>query len=172
LIARLEAYWGKVPQSGSPQKLQRVAEIRGLLPEGDKGNPVRGKPIFQEHCAVCHRLFGQGETIGPDLTGSERGNLEFLLTSLVDPSALIRKEYQAQSVALVDGRVLSGLVVDENERSMTLVGSDRQKVVLPRSQVEDVKPSDVSVMPDGLLDKLSEPQIRDLFRYLQSNGSP
>jgi putative heme-binding domain-containing protein len=172
LLARLDTLWGKVPQSGSPQKLQRIAEVRGLLPEGDKGNPDRGKPIFQEHCAVCHRLFGQGETIGPDLTGADRGNLDFLLTSLVDPSAAIRKEYQAQSVALQDGRVMSGLIVDENDRTLTLVGSDRQRSVIPRSQVEEVKPSDVSLMPEGLLEKLSEPQIRDLFRYLQSRGAP
>src|SRR5262249_29853209 len=87
LSAGLERYWGKVPRSGAPEKLRRIAEVRGLLAEGDKGNSVRGKPVFQEHCAVCHRLFGLGETIGPDLTGADRGNLDFLLTSLVDPSS-------------------------------------------------------------------------------------
>ena len=172
LVARLESCWGKVPVTGSPEKVRRIAEVRGLLPEGDKGSSVRGKPLFQEHCAVCHRLFGQGETIGPDLTGADRGNLDFLLSSLVDPGASIRKEYQAQSVALRDGRVVSGLVVDDNDQTMTLVGSDRQKVVVPRSEVEEARPSDVSVMPEGLLEKLTEPQIRDLFRYLQSAGTP
>ena len=67
-------------------------EIRGLLVEGDKGNAARGRPLFKETCAICHKLFDEGEPIGPDLTGTERGNLDFLLTSLVDPSALIRKE--------------------------------------------------------------------------------
>ena len=167
---RLEALWGKIPRAGSDQKKQRIAEIRGLLPEGDKGNVARGKPIFKENCAVCHKLFGDGETIGPDLTGAERGNLDFLLTSLVDPSALVRKEYQAQTIALRDGRVLSGMIVDENDRSLTLIDSNRQKSVIPRDAVEDVKPSDLSLMPEGLLDKLGEPQIRDLFRYLQSSG--
>jgi putative membrane-bound dehydrogenase-like protein len=172
LRRKLESLWGKVPGTGSPGKVRRIAEVRGLLPEGDKGNASRGRPIFEEHCAVCHRLFGRGETIGPDLTGAERANLDFLLTSLVDPSASIRKEYQAQTIALLDGRVITGLIVDENDRTLTMVGSDRQRSVVSRSQVEEMKPSEVSLMPEDLLDKLAESQIRDLFRYLQSSGSP
>ena len=168
LLGRLEAVWGRVPRTGSPEKMRRIAEVRGLLPEGDKGNAARGKPIFKEHCAVCHKLFDEGETIGPDLTGAERGNLDFLLTSLIDPSALVRKEYQSQTVALRDGRVLTGLIVDENDRLITLVDSNRQKTVIAREAVEAVKSSDVSLMPEGQLDTLTEPQIRDLFRYLQS----
>jgi putative membrane-bound dehydrogenase-like protein len=170
LLARLEAAWGKVPRVGSPEKKRRIAEVRGLLPEGDKGNAVRGKPIFKENCAVCHKLFDEGESIGPELTGAERGDLDFLMTSLVDPSAFVRKEYQAQTIALHDGRLLTGLVVDENDRSLTLVDGNRQKTVIARDAVEAVKPSEVSLMPEGLLDKLTEPQIRDLFRYLQSSS--
>jgi putative heme-binding domain-containing protein len=172
LLDRLESLWGKVPRVGSPEKKRRIAEIRGLLPEGDKGQVARGRPIFKEHCAVCHKLFDEGESIGPDLTGAERGDLDFLMTSLVDPSALVRKEYQAQTLALRDGRVLTALIVDEDDRTVTLVDSNRQKTVIPRDSVEDVKPSDVSLMPEGLLDRLSEPQIRDLFRYLQGQRSP
>ena len=170
LLARLESAWGKVPRAGSPEKKKRIAEIRGLLPEGDKGNAARGKPIFKENCAVCHKLFGEGESIGPDLTGAERGDLDFLMTSLVDPSSLVRKEYQAQTIALRDGRVLTGLVVEEDDRTLTLVDGNRQKTVVPRDAVEQARPSDVSLMPEGLLDKLTEPQIRDLFRYIQSAG--
>ncbi len=144
--------------------------MRGLLPEGDKGSAARGKPIFKEHCAVCHKLFDEGENIGPELTGADRGNLDFLLTSLVDPSAQVRKEYQAQTIALRDGRILSGLVVDENDRVLTLVDSNRQKTPINRDLIEESKPADLSLMPEGLLEKLSEPQIRDLFRYMQSSG--
>ena len=87
--------------------------------------------------------------IGPDLTGADRGNLDFLMTSLVDPSALIRKEYQSQTVALRDGRFLTGLVVDENDRLLTLVDSNRQKIAISRDSIEDVKPADISLMPEG-----------------------
>ena len=139
-------------------------------PRATRATPSRGKPIFKENCAVCHKLFDEGESIGPDLTGADRGNLDFLMTSLVDPSALIRKEYQSQTIALRDGRVLTGLVVDENDRVLTLVDSNRQKTPIARDLIEESKPADVSLMPEGLLEKLTEPQIRDLFRYLQSGG--
>jgi putative membrane-bound dehydrogenase-like protein len=170
LTARVEALWGRVPGPGSPEKVRQIAVIRGILPEGDKGDAARGRPVFKENCAVCHRLHDEGEAIGPDLTGADRGNLDFLLTSLVDPSAEIRKEYQAQTIALRDGRVLTGLVIEETGETITLIDSNRQKTVIPRDQIEDTKPSTVSLMPEGQLDKLREDQIRDLFRYLQSRG--
>ncbi len=83
---------------------------------------------------------------------------------------MVRKEYQSQTIALRNGRVLTGLVIDENDQSLTLIDSNRQKTIVARDAVEDAKPSDVSLMPEGLLDKLTEPQIRDLFRYVQSSG--
>jgi putative heme-binding domain-containing protein len=161
-----------VPGPGAPDKVRRIAEVRGYLVEGDKGSAARGRPIFKEHCAVCHKLFNEGEAIGPELTGAERGNLDFLLTSLVDPSAMIRKEYQSQTVALTDGRVLTGLVVEETGKTLALIDSNRQKTVLSRDQVEETKPSPISLMPEGALDKLPENQVRDLFRYLQSSAPP
>ncbi len=172
LVGRVEKVWGRVPGPGSAEKVRRIAEVRGILPEGDKGNPARGRLVFKENCAVCHRLFNEGENVGPELTGAERGNLDFLLSSLVDPSALVRNEYQAQTVALDDGRVLTGLIVEETAGTITLVDGNRQRIVLPRDAVDEMKPSAVSLMPEGQLDKLRDDQIRDLFRYLQSNGAP
>jgi putative membrane-bound dehydrogenase-like protein len=172
LRTRLEALWGKVPQPGSAEKKQRIAEIRGMLPEGDKGNALRGKSIFKANCALCHKLFSDGEAIGPDLTSADRGDLEFLLSSVVDPSALVRKEYQSQTLALRDGRQYSGVVIEENDSQLTLVDGNGQKTLVARETIEAVKTSEVSLMPEGLLDKLTETQIRDLFRYLQSSGGP
>jgi putative heme-binding domain-containing protein len=170
LNARLEKLWGKLPGAGTPEKDQRIAEVRGMLPEGDKGDPRRGRKVFEEQCANCHRLFGQGAAIGPDLSGAERGDLEFLLASVVDPSRVMRKEYQPVTVATKDGRVLTGLIVEQNDQYMVLFDSAQQKTTVPRSEIDEIKDATVSVMPEGLLDKLSEGQIRDLFRYLQSSG--
>jgi putative heme-binding domain-containing protein len=169
---RLTAVWGQAPSSSSEAMTKRIAEIRGILPEGDKGVASRGREVFVKNCGVCHTLFGEGEKIGPELTGSERGDLDFLLTSLIDPSALIRKEYQAQSIALKDGRVLNGLIVEESESALTLLDSQRQKTVVPRTDIDEAQPSATSVMPEGILDPLPPDQIRDLFRYLQSSGPP
>jgi putative heme-binding domain-containing protein len=171
LKARLESAWGRLPGPGSPEKVRRIAEVRGMLPEGDKGNASRGRVVFQQSCAGCHRLFNEGERIGPELTQSERGNLDFLLTSLVDPSSLIRKEYQARTLATNDGRVLTGLVLDENDRTITLVDSQKQRTIIPVANIEATRPADVSLMPEGLLDTLKDEQIRDLIRYLQSTGA-
>ncbi|HEV3121141.1 MAG TPA: c-type cytochrome [Isosphaeraceae bacterium] len=171
LTAAVERIWGRVPGPGSPEKIRRIAEVRGMLPEGDKGNVARGKIVFQQACAGCHRLFDEGAAIGPDLTGAERGNLEFLLISLVDPSALVRKEFQAQTVATSDGRVLTGLLVEEAPQSITLFDSKQQKTVVPRNLIEEQKASSTSLMPEGLLDPLSDEQVRDLFKYLQSSAT-
>jgi putative heme-binding domain-containing protein len=92
-----------------------------------------------------------------------------LLTSLVAPGAVIRKEYQSQTVAIDDGRVLTGLVVEESPRAITLLDANRQKTVIPRDGIEEMKLSETSLMPEGLLDKLKEAEIRDLFRFLQSS---
>jgi putative membrane-bound dehydrogenase-like protein len=169
LTARLERTWGRVPTSNSAEKVRRIAEVRGMLPEGDKGDPKRGVLVFREHCAACHLLHGEGTAIGPDLNGVERGDLDFLLTSLVAPGAVIRKEYQSQTVAIDDGRVLTGLVVEESPRAITLLDANRQKTVIPRDGIEEMKLSETSLMPEGLLDKLKEAEIRDLFRFLQSS---
>jgi putative membrane-bound dehydrogenase-like protein len=170
LAARLEQVWGQVPTARPEAKAHRIAEIRGILPEGDKGNSQRGVPIFEKQCAGCHVLFGKGERIGPELTGSERLNLEFLLESVIDPSHTIRKEFQAESIALEDGRVLAGLVVEENDRILVLFDSQQQKTTVPKREISERKASTTSVMPDGILDNLPDNDIRDLFRYLQSQA--
>jgi putative membrane-bound dehydrogenase-like protein len=170
LAARFEAAWGRVPRASVSEKSQRVAEIRGILPEGDKGDPARGKLVFQKTCAGCHVLFGEGQRIGPELTGTERGNLEFLIQSVIDPSAVIRKEYSAEIIALADGRILSGLILDENDRAITLFDSQQQKTLIPRAEIQDRKASETSLMPENILEPLSDAEIRDLFRYLQSSG--
>jgi len=171
LLNEFERVWGKLPRTGSPEKTKRIAEIRGLLPEGDKGDAARGKAVFRETCAGCHRLFDQGEAFGPDLTGTDRKDLDFLLASLVDPGAQIRNEFRGQTVALRDGRILSGLIVEENDRSVTLFDTNKKKTLVLRDDIEAIRPMETSVMPEGLLDSMSEPKIRDLFRYLQSNGN-
>ena len=172
LTARLNEVWGTLPGADSVGKAQRIAEVRGMMPEGDKGDTRRGHLVFQKACIGCHQLFGEGQAIGPDLTGVERGNMEFLLESLVDPSRTIRKEYQPVTIALVDGRVLNGLVVEETETALVLFDANQQKTRFAKSDIEEQKASTVSVMPEGLLDPLNDGQIRDLIRYLQSSGLP
>lgn len=167
LDERIRDVWGKPPSPGAAAA-KRIAEVRGFLVEGDKGNADRGKKVFEKTCSGCHRLGGIGKEIGPNLAGADRGNLDFLLVSLVDPSAVIRKEFLPQLFELNDGRVLSGLVVEETDRTITIFDTRQERTVVPRDRIEAAKAADVSIMPTGLLDALQEADVRDLFRFLQS----
>ncbi|MFM1802134.1 MAG: hypothetical protein RJA81_1486, partial [Planctomycetota bacterium] len=168
----LEKVWGKPLRPTSEARIKRIAEIRGILPEGDKGVAARGKAVFLKNCATCHQLFGDGMALGPELNGADRGNLDFLLTSILDPSAQIRGEYQAVQVAMKDGRVLLGLIADKNDQGLTLIDANRQLTRISNNEIEEVKASSVSLMPEGILDTLKDSEIRDLFRYLQSPAPP
>ncbi|MCA9082056.1 MAG: c-type cytochrome, partial [Planctomycetaceae bacterium] len=126
-----------------------------------------GRALFAKTCAACHRLFGEGGTIGPDLTGSNRNNLDYLLENIVDPSAVVNKDYRMTILQLTDGRVLNGLVLDKNDRTTTLRTATEQ-VVIENSQIEASKLTPLSPMPDGLLGTLTAEQVRDLFAYLQT----
>ncbi len=168
----LEKVWGRPLRPTSEARVRRIAEIRGILPEGDKGFAARGRAVFLKTCANCHQLFGDGSALGPELNGADRGNLDFLLTSLVDPSAQIRSEYQAVQVALKDGRVLHGLLADRNDAGLSVIDAERKTTKVTNAEIEEVKLSEVSLMPEGLLDPLKDDEIRDLFRYLQSPSAP
>lgn len=164
-------HWGRVEPQTSSEKIARINSIRHMLGTG-KGDAVRGKIHFQTLCANCHTLFGEGNKVGPELTGADRRDREFLILSIVDPSAVVRNEYVAQIAALNDGRLLTGLIVDSTPATVTLVDAKNERAVLQRSQIESLTASRQSLMPEKILDVLDEQQIRDLIAYLQSNPAP
>ncbi len=113
-------------------------------------------------------MFGQGETVGPDLTHANRRDRDYLLVSIVDPSALIRKEYASYVVRTTDGRVLTGLMVGQTSGSIMLLTAKNERTTIPRENIESIQESSVSLMPENLLRQLKPQELRDLFRYLQS----
>jgi putative heme-binding domain-containing protein len=127
----------------------------------------QGRVVFQRTCATCHRLFDDGAKIGPELTGSQRANLDYFLENVLDPSAVVAKEYQLTVVELKNGRFLNGIIKEENDRSIVLQMQNEQ-VVVPKNEIDSRKESAQSLMPDGLLDKLSKEEVRDLVGYLAS----
>ena len=126
-----------------------------------------GRAVFEKTCATCHRMFDSGGAIGPDLTGSQRANLDYVLSNVLDPSAIVAKDFQLTVFQMADGRVLSGIVAKENEYSVT-VQTANEMVVVPRDEIEVSELSDVSMMPDRLLESLSDAEVRDLVGYLAS----
>jgi putative membrane-bound dehydrogenase-like protein len=169
LRARIEKRWGKVGPATAGEKLARINSIQHILNLGT-GDPARGKLLFTKTCAVCHTLFGEGAKVGPDLTAAERKNRPYLVTQIVDPSAYVRPEYMAYVIEARDGRSLTGLVVESTPGSVTIVNAKNERSVIPRDKIEEMVPSSTSLMPEKLLDEYTDPEIRDLFSYLQSDG--
>src|SRR5437588_4290537 len=168
--AIVEKHWGRVGKAPPGEKIARINSIRHMLGTG-KGNPAAGKPLFQQKCATCHTLFGDGNKVGPDLTGSDRLNTEFLVSNIVDPSAVIRNEYVAYVVTTNNGRLLTGLMAESTPKTVTLLDSKNVRTTLSRDEIDEIRPSPESLMPEKILDDLDEQQIRDLLSYVQGNGA-
>jgi putative heme-binding domain-containing protein len=167
-IARaVTARWGSIRTTTPFEKQGRINAISILLTKG-AGHPNDGHALFTKHCGICHRLFGEGNQIGPDLTAADRKNLRVLLPNVVDPSAVIRPEYRTYNVVLHDGRILNGLLADSNVETITVLDAKNQRTVVKRGDVEELRPSELSLMPENVLAPLNNQEIRDLFAYLRS----
>lgn len=128
---------------------------------------ANGRAVFDRTCARCHVLHGEGGDLGPELTGSNRGELSYLLENLLDPSAIVPKEYQATLVVTTDGRLVSGIVTNESEDTIT-VSMEEEDLILARSDVEEIAPQESSFMPEGQLATLAEQDAIDLLAYLMN----
>jgi putative membrane-bound dehydrogenase-like protein len=149
-----------------PDTRAAVAKFQAIL-IGGRGNPYAGEPIFAQRCASCHQLFHKGGSTGPNLTPYQRDDLGTMLPSILDPSAEIREGFVNYLVETKDGRALSGFLADQDAHVVTLRGSDGQDVALRRDQISEMNPTTTSLMPEGLLEGLTEQQVRDFFAYLR-----
>ncbi len=162
--------WGTVRETAQ-DKAKLIARYKKLLanPKLPAPDPAAGRVVFAKTCQQCHTLFGVGGKIGPDITGSNRPDLDYLLSNILDPSAVVAKEYTSTTVTTKDGRVLSGLVRPEGKRAVVVVTAN-ETVTLPRDEIDTLKPTDQSMMPDDLLAPLKDDEVRALVAYLASPG--
>lgn len=144
----------------------RLSEITTAVQRAP-GNPYRGEATYIQRCAACHKLFFKGGNIGPDLTPYQRDNLSTLLLSIVNPNAEIREGFQYYTVETRDGRTLSGFFVDRDNQVTVLRGMDGENITLRASEILELQPMGRSLMPEGLLDGLSDQELRDFFAYLR-----
>src|SRR4029079_3182504 len=133
-----------------------------------KGHPSGGHQLYNQTCGKCHLLFGKGGKIGPDLTSYKRDDLRGMLLNVVNPSAEIREGFENYVVRTTDGRTLTGFIADQDTNVVILRGADGQNISLSREEIEDLRATKVSLMPEGQLKALTDQQIRDLFAYLRS----
>jgi putative membrane-bound dehydrogenase-like protein len=163
--------WGRV-QPATPLQLQgRISAVTQLIYRA-KGDAVRGLKIYEKTCATCHKLHGKGTKIGPDLTGAERKDRAKLIRNIVDPNSEVRPQYISHVAVMDSGRVITGLLAEANTKTITLLDAKNKRTVLSRADLEELRESTVSLMPEKLLDQLSDQQIRDLLAYVQSDGPP
>jgi putative membrane-bound dehydrogenase-like protein len=168
LTDKLSQLWGAV-QISSEEQLMKITRIKAMLAtEGDvRADLSQGRAIYKKRCASCHKLFGDGEKIGPDLTGSGRANIDYALQNIVTPSAVVAAGFQVSVIATVAGRIVTGVVTMESEQVL-LVQTDKEQIRLPVSEVDVIRKSNQSLMPENLLKDLTDVQIRNLIAYLAS----
>ena len=169
LNAKIGEVWGTARDS-TAEKAKLITEYTKLVKQKDPPVDVSlGRAVFAKTCQQCHTLFGTGGKIGPELTGSNRANLDYLLSNVLDPGAVMAKEYQPSVIVTSDGRVITGIVKTQDADALT-VQTANELVVLPRGEVDDMKQSDQSMMPDDLLKQHSPAEVRSLVAYLASSG--
>ena len=167
--AQLDKVWG-VSRSTPAAKLKEIAKYKKLL-EAKVNRPAnlpRGRVLFQRTCGQCHKLYGEGGEIGPDITGSNRNNLDYLLTNMLDPNAEIPNDYRTTILRTKDNRVLVG-VIRRNEGQSVTIATPAEVVTVAKRDVAAIDPQNFSMMPEGLVLALKEEELRDLVAYLRGN---
>ncbi len=162
--------WGAIDEL-SADKEALLARYRSLLTTDAiaKANASNGRALFNRTCGACHKMYGHGGVIGPDITGANRSNLEYLLGNILTPSAIIQDAYKMHIVLTEDGRVYSGIPSEENDRSLKLrIANRMEPVTIAKSQIESREVAAISMMPEGILNTLANSEVLDLIAYLQS----
>lgn len=166
---RIGEVWGVVRETAE-DKAKMIEQYKALLaadvPPPDKSH---GRAVFVKTCSQCHTLFGAGGKVGPELTGANRGNQDYLLSNILDPSAVMAKEYMPSIIATTDGRIITGIVRQQNEQALTVV-TQNDTLTIPRNEIDEMEQSTKSMMPDDILKPLAEADVRSLVAYLGSPG--
>ena len=162
--------WGSI-RATEADKVAEIARYKAILKPNQiaRADAKNGRAIFTKTCMQCHTLFNVGAKIGPDLTGSNRANVDYLLENILDPSAVIGKDYLMVNVKMKDGRFIDGIIKGETADAITFAMVN-ETISLPKSEILWQKVSAVSMMPEGLIAGLKETEVRDLVKYLGSAG--
>lgn len=165
---RLRQVWGSIRKTNAAKK-QLIAKYKKLITDDflKNANLSHGRLVFSKTCQKCHKLYGEGGKVGPDLTGSNRNNLDYVLENVIDPSAVIPRDYRLSVIATIKGRIINGIVAERTDNSLTVL-TENAPVVVSKDDIDEITESKVSMMPDGQFEKLKESQIRDLIAYLRA----
>ncbi|MEX2176778.1 MAG: hypothetical protein WD872_20595 [Pirellulaceae bacterium] len=171
LTKEVARHWGTIREGRDPAREQLIVQMRSLLAK-TPGDPHRGIVVFTKLCGQCHKLHGQGQEVGPDITANGRASFDQLLSNVFDPSLVIGASYQARLIRTADGRVLAGLLVEDSEQRVVLKVQGGKLETVARDDVEAMKVSELSLMPEGIEKQLQSQEIADLFAFLTLDKHP
>ena len=167
LASRLDALFGGKIVAQPEQVRKEVARVLAVV-STPGGDPYRGRTDFEQTCAACHRLYGKGGQIGPDLTSFKRDDLPNIVLNIVNPSAEIREGYESFIVTAKDGSVYSGFLASQDKQRVVLRDMSGVNLTLEREKIATMNGVGRSLMPEGLLADKSDAALRDLFAYLRT----
>ena len=170
LASDLTQIWGVMKET-SPDMKAEVERMKKLYWAGGSqpGDAPRGRAVFNQVCSQCHHLFDTGGNVGPDITGANRADLDYLLQNILFPNSVIPNEYLASTVETKDERVLTGVIKSQDANGISLQTAN-ELVTVPRAEIRKIEATAVSMMPEGLIANLTEQQTRDLLYYLSRPG--
>jgi putative heme-binding domain-containing protein len=167
VLARLQQVWGTVRTTPADRQAEFRRWRKALRwTELEAADLAHGRVVYTKTCGACHMLHGEGGRIGPDLTGSNRGDLEYLLSNLLDPSGIVGRDYQTTIVVTDNGRSIAGIVVQETPTSVTLQ-TPTEQVTVPLDEIDERVLSPQSLMPENQLAQLEPKAALDLVAYLR-----
>jgi putative membrane-bound dehydrogenase-like protein len=171
LVRLVETHWGTLRSERNPQREGIIVQMRDQL-KRTPGDAHRGREVFKKVCGQCHKIYGEGQDVGPDITVNGRGSFEQLLSNVFDPSLVIGAAYQARTVVTADGRVITGLVTEDNEQRVVLKVQGGKLETIARGDVEQMETSKLSLMPENLEQQLKPQEIADLFAFITLDKPP
>ncbi len=154
---------GRFRESGA-DKAKAVAARRAMVLQGEP-DLAAGHEAAKRTCLVCHKLHGEGEAVGPDLTGVGRSSLDALLWNILDPNQVIGAGYEQVEVETKDDRVVAGRLMENTDQRVRLLLQGGKEEVIARGDVKSQRTLEASVMPEGL-DQLPDAEFRNLIWYI------
>ena len=171
LVRNVKARYGVVREGRNPARDQVIALLRSTL-RAHPGDSRAGADVFKRLCAQCHKIYGEGQDVGPDITANGRNSYEQLLSNVFDPSLVIGASYQSTLVATNDGRVLTGLLAEDSPGRIVLKLQGGKLETIARDDIAEIKQSPLSLMPEDLEKQLSPREMSDLFAFLTLDKPP
>ncbi len=171
LVEQVQQVWGTLRTERNPQREQVIAEMRKFL-RANPGDPHAGQGVFKKLCGQCHKIYGEGQEVGPDITVNGRSSFEQLLSNVFDPSLVIGAAYQARTVITQDGRIVTGLVAEDSPQRVVLKIQGGKQETIARNNIDEMETSKLSLMPEDLEKQLKPAEIADLFAFITLDKPP